>query len=125
LAYSDFDGLSDQRELSRQDDCSLQAGGDPDGDIVSNEDEAQSGTNALDASSRPAAQLHVPIMQLSWISEPGHCCRVEESSTFTEWTPLGEDFAGDCGKILQDLPDANSQHFYRVRISSEPAPPNP
>jgi uncharacterized protein (DUF1800 family) len=97
----------------------LPAGGDQDGDGWTNAEESGSGTNPLDASSRPQSSLAwaagVPWIQ--WNSAAGKTYALQTSDTLSGFQAEGDAVYGTGASMSLELPAADAQAFFRFQIA--------
>lgn len=125
---SDLDGLDDEWERTYWGDLSPLPNDDPDEDGQPNLAESTAGTHPLRASSTLTTEFGgLPsIHVLEWYSAPQRYYRIQESTNLVDWIDLDEEYAGDGRVFMAELPASTEpRRFYRLAVSSEPAPGSP
>jgi hypothetical protein len=90
---------------------------DPDGDGVSNLDEAKAGTNPLSAASRFAVTTSVDAsgnLALRWLGVSGKHYFIETSADLTTWTALATEYVGTGAEIVAIVRSAASEASTRA-----------
>jgi hypothetical protein len=123
VADSDADGLLDEWELTYFGSLSPTAGGDADGDGLTNLQEQNAGTNPMDGNSVlrvVSVEYNGATVNVRFTSVAGRTYRVETSNQLTSgsWSVVVDDLPGinDVLQVTDFGSGAAGHRFYRVRL---------